>query len=313
MNKDFKDNNDHYTKSFGIEWTEFSDTQLTDKHDWDINKSRLELVLGFPLEFLKEKSCIEVGGGAGRFSTYLAENCKKLCVLDASDAIDINSARGKSNATFVRGDFLEEKIRKDHFEKYDLVYCRGVIQHTENPRKAIKSLFDFTGDGGIVIFDVYPRYKSNLWYFFTDWKFFWRKILPRLFTTDEFTRFLKRNSSKVYKFYKFNRSIYSFFPIRILCKFVPIFKVLFFTDLLFDHPGLKSKKNKEDMLSLILVDTIFANYDQPMNMKEISEVLASFGQKYYACDSNRCIVRCKKNSNYTEKQFLITKNGVYLY
>ena len=32
-----------------------------------------------------------------------------------------------------------------------------------------------------------------------------------------------------------------------------------------------------------------------MSMHEINSALAKIGQKYYSVDSNRCIVRCKRN------------------
>ena len=68
----------HYTDSFGVEWKEFPDVQLDseNQYSWNISEARLELVLGFPLEFLKDKSVIELGCGPGRFSEHFIKYCK---------------------------------------------------------------------------------------------------------------------------------------------------------------------------------------------------------------------------------------------
>ena len=62
-----------------------SDVQLDseNQYSWNISEARLELVLGFPLEFLKDKSVIELGCGPGRFSEHFIKYCKDLTIVDS--------------------------------------------------------------------------------------------------------------------------------------------------------------------------------------------------------------------------------------
>jgi hypothetical protein len=47
-------------------------------------------------------------------------------------------------------------------------------------------------------------------------------------------------------------------------------------------------------------------------MKEVNYILANIGQNYYAVDSNRCILRCKRNELFMAFNFEETKNGIRL-
>ena len=203
----------HYTDSFGVEWKEYPNVQLDseNQYSWNISEARLELVLGFPLEFLKNKSVIEIGCGPGRFSEHFIKYCKDLTIVDSSDAINYNLTANHKNCTAHKKDFLDQGFIKENSNKFDIVFCRGVIQHTENRFNAIKSLFEYAKiqPAGLVIFDVYPRRKSDLMYFLTDFKYFWRKVLPKIITLDKFIKILKNNLEvlgKIHLFFKKARS-----------------------------------------------------------------------------------------------------------
>lgn len=185
----------HYTSSLGFEWSEYPDVQLDSKkkYDWNISMTRLELVLGFPLDFLKNKKVMEIGCGPGRFSEILIKFCKHLTLVDSSDAIKHNPTIYHENCLSFQKDFTDKDFIKDNKNKFDIVFCRGVIQHTENRAKAI-----------------------------------------------------------------------------------------------------------------------YSYYDNPMSMKEINYVLANIGQNYYSADTNRCIIRCKRNEFFTPHSFEETKNGIRL-
>ena len=81
-------------------------------------------------------------------------------------------------------------------------------------------------------------------------------------------------------------------------------------NLLSEHPGIKDKKYQSRLIASLLVDTIYSYYDNPMTMKDINTVLSNIGQKYYSVDSNRCIVRCKRNEFFIPHNFEETKNGI---
>ena len=299
----------HYTDSFGVEWKEFPDVQLDseNQYSWNISEARLELVLGFPLEFLKDKSVIELGCGPGRFSEHFIKYCKDLTIVDSSDAINYNSTAKHKNCTSHRKDFLDQSFIKENSNKFDIVFCRGVIQHTEDRFIAIKSLFEYAKiqPAGLVIFDVYPRRKSDLMYF-------WRNVLPKFITVDKFIEILNNNLELLGNVHLFFKKLRARFFFKYFQKFLPFINIFVMPDFLKDHPGIKNKKHEHRLIVSLLVDAIYSHYDKPMSMHEINSALAKIGQKYYSVDSNRCIVRCKRNEFFTESEFKETKNGIQL-
>ena len=54
---------ENYTKSFSYEWSHYSKTQIDSHLGKNLSKSRLELNLGFPLEFLSGMNVLEIGCG----------------------------------------------------------------------------------------------------------------------------------------------------------------------------------------------------------------------------------------------------------
>ncbi len=305
----------HYSHSFGVEWESYPDVHLDSKaiYSWDISASRLELVLGFPLEYIKGKSLIELGAGPGRFSEVLAKFAKKLHIVDASDAIFVNIARNNKNVTYEKNDFNSQQCIIKNKNKFDVVYCRGVIQHTPKPSESIKNLFKYAKKDGLVIFDVYPKRKSMLWYKLTNFKYFWRLILPKIFSVEDFDSFLKNHLKGVYIFYKINRFIRSTFLMKIVSRIIPLIDVLFIPDLLKDHPGINLEADKARLIASLLIDGIYATYDNPMTIVEINQILASIGKKYYSADRERCIIRAKNSSGNDRMKFNENKNGIFLY
>ena len=304
----------HYTDSFGVEWSEYPDIQLDSKkkYDWDISKSRLELVLGFPLDFLLDKKVIEIGCGPGRFSEILKKYCKDLTLVDSSDAIKHNPATHDKNVISYQKDFTDEAFIEKNKNKFDIVFCRGVIQHTEDRDKAIQSLFKYAkiNPQGLVIFDVYPRRKSDFRYFLTDFKYFWRRILPKIIKVEKFIKILNNNLEILIKIHSFFQKLRRNFLFRNLLRFFPFINIIVMPNLLSEHPGIKDQKYQSRVIASLLVDTIYSYYDNPMTMKDINAVLSNIGQKYYSVDSNRCIARCKRNESFIPHNFEETKNGI---
>ena len=304
----------HYTDSFGVQWTEYPDIQLDSKkkYDWNISESRLELLLGFPLDFLLNKKVIEIGCGPGRFSEILKKYCKDLTLVDSSDAIKHNSAIHGKNVFSYQKDFTDEAFIEENKNKFDIVFCRGVIQHTEDRAKAIQSLFKYAkiNPQGLVIFDVYPREMSDFKYFLTNFKYFWRRILPKIIKVEKFIKILNNNLEILIKIHSFFQKLKRNFLFKNLLRFFPFINIIVMPDFLKDHPGINDKKYQSRLIASLLVDAIYSYYDNPMTMKDINTVLSNIGQKYYSVDSNRCIVRCKRNEFFIPHNFEETKNGI---
>ena len=142
---------EHYTHSFGRQWTKYRQVQIDRFNGTQASYEHLNaFTLGNP-DVLRGKTILEIGSGAGRFTDYLVDFGKEVITVDPS-AIRSNVALGAPNLVAVRADLFDVPVRRD---KIDVVFCRGVTQHTGNPRRAITRLFDYVKPGGLVLFDVY--------------------------------------------------------------------------------------------------------------------------------------------------------------
>lgn len=130
----------HYSSSFGYQWNNYQKTQIDRFNTTTATRAHLELMLGKKVSTLRSKTVLEVGSGAGRYTDYLVQYAKEVVTVDPSTAIYSNVALGASNLLAVHGDLFNLPVKKDVF---DLVYCRGVIQHTFNPQIAIWQLYTY--------------------------------------------------------------------------------------------------------------------------------------------------------------------------
>ncbi len=173
-----------YAESFGFQWKRYAKVQIDRFNGTKITKSHLEQLLGFPLSKLKNQTVLEIGSGAGRYTDLFRTLAHHVITVDPS-AIDSNVGIGSSSVTAVRADLFDLPIQP---EKIDLVFCRGVLQHTQDPIAAIEQLCRYAKVGGLVAFDVYPRNWQSLFYT----KYYLRAITKRL-PKKQFAKFLERN------------------------------------------------------------------------------------------------------------------------
>ena len=83
---------DQYAESFGLQWNAYRRTQLDSYTGCSYSRLRLERCLGLPLVSLADKTVLEVGAGAGRFSEWLLPHSGGFVALDASTAVDAHRA-----------------------------------------------------------------------------------------------------------------------------------------------------------------------------------------------------------------------------
>src|SRR5882724_7301789 len=61
----------NYASAFGLQWTTFRRTQLDSYSGTNISRDRLARCFGGSLDVVRDKSVLEVGCGAGRFTEVL--------------------------------------------------------------------------------------------------------------------------------------------------------------------------------------------------------------------------------------------------
>jgi 2-polyprenyl-3-methyl-5-hydroxy-6-metoxy-1,4-benzoquinol methylase len=88
-------------------------------------------------------SCLDVGCGPGWFSEKLIDWGLAVTGIDGrSELVEVAKKR-VSEGKFYCGD-LESKTQMSSFTAADLVFCFGLLYHTENPFRAIRNLYALT-------------------------------------------------------------------------------------------------------------------------------------------------------------------------
>ncbi len=148
----------NYAAGFGLQWNAFRKTQLDSYTGTTISRDRLAHALGGSLEILKDRSVLEVGCGAGRFTEVMLNAGARVFACDLSNAVEANFANcGEHQNYFVcQADARMLPVGPNSF---DFVICLGVIQHTPSPEQTIAALARCVKPGGMLVIDHYgPDY-----------------------------------------------------------------------------------------------------------------------------------------------------------
>ena len=219
------------------------------------------------VSFIDGATCLEIGSGAGRFTDYLVELCQTVVTVDSSPAIFCNAALGAANLIACRADLFDIPIRRD---QVDIVFCRGVIQHTPDPKRAIEKLFDYVRPGGIVLFDVYP-FK---WYTPLVAKY-WLRPLFRMVRPETITVWIERLLPGLlnFKHNVINRILpRNKFGEFLSNQLVPVADALPSTE-------LRSWEHKIRWSVLDTVDMYTPRYDHPLSFDSIMQTLKKLNTK----------------------------------
>ena len=177
--------NDNYTSNFGKQWKKYRNIQIDSINNFDISKNFLEEILFNDLKILENKNVLEIGCGAGRFTEHIVKYAKLCVSVDLSSSIFYNVAKTSKNLILIKSDLMDLLPNK----KFDIVICRGVLQHTPDPLKSILKLYDFINNTGKVYFDIYPMPKIG---FFHPKYIFWRPLIKFLYKYEDFEMFLEK-------------------------------------------------------------------------------------------------------------------------
>ena len=268
------DKDDGYTSNFSKQWKEYNSTQIDSINQTNISKDYLIDLLFNNIEILKDKNILEIGCGAGRFTEHLINYCKICVSVDMSGAIFHNIAKDSKKLYLIKSD-LNKLIYK---KKFDIVICRGVLQHTKNPKKSIVKLFDFKNKKGIVYFDYYKKPKIGI---FHPKYLIWRPLIQSFIKYETLELFLKKNIRKLIFFKKIIKRI--------------LFNSYFLSDCFIPIWNFREEKyrikNKLYVQWTILdtLDGIYAKYDYPKTNKEILTILE---------ENNIKLIKTNKSKNY---------------
>lgn len=131
------------------------------------------------------KRIIEVGSGTSQLSIILASGTNNQVVAfdptleSLRLGSDFSKKSGLSNCIFVNGDLFSNPFNPGYF---DVVWCSGVLHHTENPKKGFDIITSWLKPEGYVIVGLYNCYGRLRTLF--------RQRLFRLLGSGKFGRYL---------------------------------------------------------------------------------------------------------------------------
>lgn len=149
-----------YASLFGDQWKAYNKTQLDSYSGIPITAGRLNRCLGDLRDTLQNKTLLEAGCGAGRFTEVLLSKGAIVVSADLSSAVDVNQENFPQNENHL---IIQADINDMPFEdeSFDLVICLGVIQHTPDSEQTIENLYKLVKKGGSLVIDHYSFNKSH--------------------------------------------------------------------------------------------------------------------------------------------------------
>ena len=166
----------NYAASFGYQWNRFRREQVDSENGMQQSEQRLRTETGWSPEWLQGKWVLDGGCGAGRFLEVASRMPGADVVgVDISEAVDAarETLGTRPNAHLVQASLFDLPFRRGSF---DGAYCIGVIQHTPDPARAVRSLAGVLRPGGRVAITAYERRRFTMLYS----KYWMRPLTRRL-------------------------------------------------------------------------------------------------------------------------------------
>ena len=111
------------------------------------------------LEDFRGKDVLDCGCGGGQHINFVSPYAASVTGVDLNAiACAGENAKHLKNVTLVEADLAEMDLKKT----FDIVYCIGVLHHTDNPDKTFASIARHCKTGGNVIVWVYSH-EGNFW------------------------------------------------------------------------------------------------------------------------------------------------------
>lgn len=258
----------NYTSNFGFQWNKFAETQIDKSSKLAISKRRFFAETGWDTQQNTEENILEVGCGAGRFTQIVLDNMNaSLYSIDFSNAVEANF---KNNGHNKKLHLFQASIYEMPFapNQFDKVFCMGVLQHTPDVERSVKSLISMVRHGGELVIDFYP-YKG--WWTKLHAKYILRKFTKRM-SHEALHHKIEKNIDWLIKCARF----FSKAGLRNLNRFLPI------CDIDGTLPENLPYEQLREMCVLDTFDMFSPEYDQPQKVKDIVCMFKKYGMDILA-------------------------------
>lgn len=106
-----------------------------------------------------DKDVLECGCGGGQHTAFVAAHARSITAVDLNTvAIARERNRNSDNVTFVEADLATMDLGR----QFDVVFCIGVIHHTDDPDRTFETLFRHLKPGGMMIVWAYSAEGNAL-------------------------------------------------------------------------------------------------------------------------------------------------------
>jgi 2-polyprenyl-3-methyl-5-hydroxy-6-metoxy-1,4-benzoquinol methylase len=257
---------DNYTENFGFQWNKFAQTQIDNQKN-PISRIRFFAETEWEKIDLSGKNVLEVGSGAGRFSSVVLKDTKaNLYTLDYSNAVEANYKNNSQHGN--RFNLFQASIYEMPFiaGQFDKVFCLGVLQHTPDFKKSVKCLVDQVKTGGELVVDFYP---IRGWWTKIQAKYILRPITKKM-SHEKLLQKIDRNANWMIKVSNFFDRIGMG---RIVNRFIPVCDI---------KGTLPKNLTKQELWEWVVLDTfdMFSpQYDNPQKLETVRNWFIEFGME----------------------------------
>lgn len=254
----------NYTTNFGFQWNKFASTQIDRNSHIKLSQDRFFAQTGWNKEDLSGKNVLEVGSGAGRFSQIVLDYTDAgLYSIDYSNAVQANY---KNNGPNDRLHLYQASIYEMPFahSSFDKVFCFGVLQHTPDVERSVKSLIDMAKPGAEVVVDFYP---INGWWTKIHIKYMLRPYTRRM-NHEQLYKKIDKHADSLIKTYRFFSKLGLG---KIVNRFLPV------CDIDGTLPQQVSKEKLREMVVLDTFDIFSPEYDQPQRIETVVAWFKKYG------------------------------------
>lgn len=150
---------ENYATSFGFQWNLYKYTQVDAYSKINSSEARFFAETRWTQAEMKDNWILEAGCGNGRFIEVCSRMGGQVVGVDISTAIDAAGElfKDRSNVHLVQASLYALPFKKAAFDK---CYSIGVIQHTPDPKKSVRTLPSLIKKNGKLALTIYER---KLW------------------------------------------------------------------------------------------------------------------------------------------------------
>lgn len=252
---------DNYASSFGYQWNLFRKEQIDSHNGTTLSADRFWAETGWNTEELKDKWVLDAGCGAGRFLDVVGATEANAVGIDISSAVDAakENLAGRGDVHFVQASIYDLPFRPGAF---DYCYSIGVIQHTPEPERSLRSIAAMVKHDGEIAVTIYPRKPWTKLYS----KYWWRPITKRM---DE-AKLLNAIRAVMPAAFAITNVLFRI-PVlgRAFMFAIPVANYV--------HEEQLSREQRYQWAVLDTFDMLSPQFDQPMTESEVTHALESGG------------------------------------